>query len=1350
MLSFTFILWNVGYFLYVYGIIFIIILIIWQVKRSYQGLKVEPKTSCCLHHQTLRQKARDAALRARRHSRKEAEKPWELLAVMKSQSWLPQEGSVRRVLCTDTCCQVCNTMALEIQQLLVGENILIYPTSLGPSQGSSCLEIFPKSNVSFEHSLEHHPTHFQELPLPNATLSASQLMDQKCLTQPVTWPAVQSAGTVAMQEHRAENIQLGQGFQVQDMPQHQETMSSSRFEECRIPVNQQEIIQQNLNLVYGNQDQEPLHPQVPLLTMNQVITTMTHPVALPMLTVLPTHLPFPSPEVLRLLEVHVKKWMHFQRWGLPRRVEESLKQLMPNPPLFYQPLNNQPISFIQDDTYEFSAEKLAATSYQTWGSCMAGQATQAFWVSQWSLTDPIQRHHYHQNPNHMALALPSAALKDFSGFYPLPGQQAEDSVGHLQQKYSQLFCGLSSLHSESLADTFLGSQGHSTNNSLPRLPLKDPFLLKDLSFLPLLPKTPPQSRPPSPPSSPNWVMPCDHPPAQANVPFLTLAQCEALEWHLLQRQLQQQCSLPAVFQRAQHTQSPVTYKCGDTAQSPETVKTSWPGKPISILTRELLLPDHTRRLLKFHLQRQLIHHRWGLPPKIQQSFKLLLSPTHQQTPSWSSTTLASVSGPHPSALEAIGGAGDTLATLEDRVLMPHLFDQVKAILKSHINSKCEQIHQGKVPDHVYRSCECIIPGGLEVATFTCIPESKPLELQAAMDTDLQQEIMSRMPTSLDQQQQTSPVAVTEHPKLPRTLSKEAIEKLETTFWHKYLAFLSGLPPLYYVALSKAITPAITTEAIVTEVVPEPVEILTEPLTAFPEVGAASDTEEKCCLSPGPCLQGANDTCAETADDTQPEVPVEGMIETQPLESQTECAKPYLLKKSILAKLNFHLRRKTLEIQWGIPTKARESRKQTAVIPKTTSTQASLGSLNNRGDASLQDLPIPPNIPRAPDPKWLCLKGQLALELKAVQQNQKQPSSRAAPHASAYKSSKMSQPSGDMTEGQVLCVQLESSVNKHSLEEPWSPESQSPGKSKYLAQVPKLAKKEKEPGKPKSAGDHGEGDAGFVLSSAREKSHSAEAQRPEGMLLNRTPQSPRRRRHSLHLDAPCQHSSQHRPQLKPPEPPPGVPGGEKSKKNGLQDSQTRLNVSLNPARIPQNVQPVGFQVSQGHPFPGHLIQHKPSQGQILQGRVLQRQVVPVHCHMRPTLPESGLRNTMKSFLQCLNPKAKGKGHKEPMSLAAEKMAHTRKEKVQKKVAPARSSMDRTKTEKKARGNLKAQSPPTEKQVGLYFSGGSHSPDSKLRHRSCFNPLHSASGLGPPRHCPRHCPLLACATQPGNPP
>uniref|UniRef100_A0A5F5PL06 SPATA31-like domain-containing protein n=2 Tax=Equus TaxID=9789 RepID=A0A5F5PL06_HORSE len=42
----------------------------------------------------------------------------ELLSLMKSQGWLPEEGSVRRLLCEDPSCPICNAVALEIQQLL--------------------------------------------------------------------------------------------------------------------------------------------------------------------------------------------------------------------------------------------------------------------------------------------------------------------------------------------------------------------------------------------------------------------------------------------------------------------------------------------------------------------------------------------------------------------------------------------------------------------------------------------------------------------------------------------------------------------------------------------------------------------------------------------------------------------------------------------------------------------------------------------------------------------------------------------------------------------------------------------------------------------------------------------------------------------------------------------------------------------------------------------------------------------------------------------------------------------------------------------------------------------------------
>ncbi|XP_039102997.1 protein FAM205C isoform X1 [Hyaena hyaena] len=233
MLSPTFLLWDGGYPLYTYGSIIIIALIIWQVKKSHQVLRLGHNRSCCRRHRRVKQRAKDRTSRARRLSRKEAEKPWELLSVMKSQGWLPKEGSVRRLLCADSSCPICNAVALEIQQLLAGENTLISPPSSGPSQASSCLEILSMSSPSLEQS--QGSLHSKDLSLPSVTPTMSQLTDQKCLPQ----SAAQSV-SVSIPDHQVERLQRKKGFQVPDVPWHAGVLSSSSLEEPRAPVIQQD------------------------------------------------------------------------------------------------------------------------------------------------------------------------------------------------------------------------------------------------------------------------------------------------------------------------------------------------------------------------------------------------------------------------------------------------------------------------------------------------------------------------------------------------------------------------------------------------------------------------------------------------------------------------------------------------------------------------------------------------------------------------------------------------------------------------------------------------------------------------------------------------------------------------------------------------------------------------------------------------------------------------------------------------------------------------------------------------------------------------------------------------------
>uniref|UniRef100_A0A2K6GU62 SPATA31-like domain-containing protein n=1 Tax=Propithecus coquereli TaxID=379532 RepID=A0A2K6GU62_PROCO len=241
MVSPTFVPWDVGHPLYTYGSICIIALIIWRLKKSLQELRLGPNRSCCQCHRRLKQSPRTCRTREGQcHSIING-----FLIFLPSQGWLPQEGSVRRILCADSGCQTCNAVALEIQQLLVCENNQISPTLLGPSQGSSCSEILSVSSVSFEQRQELGSQSSRELSMATLTLTLSKVTDQKSLN-PL---AVQSTNAVTIQDYRADPLQRGQGFQVAGMSPDAGTLSSSSLEKPGVPLNQQERKKNNSKFV---------------------------------------------------------------------------------------------------------------------------------------------------------------------------------------------------------------------------------------------------------------------------------------------------------------------------------------------------------------------------------------------------------------------------------------------------------------------------------------------------------------------------------------------------------------------------------------------------------------------------------------------------------------------------------------------------------------------------------------------------------------------------------------------------------------------------------------------------------------------------------------------------------------------------------------------------------------------------------------------------------------------------------------------------------------------------------------------------------------------------------------------
>uniref|UniRef100_A0A8C2QLZ3 Uncharacterized protein n=1 Tax=Cricetulus griseus TaxID=10029 RepID=A0A8C2QLZ3_CRIGR len=437
------------------------------------------------------------------------------------------------------------------------------------------------------------------------------------------------------------------------------------------------------------------------------------------------------------------------------------------------------------------------------------------------------------------------------------------------------------------------------------------------------------------------------------------------------------------------------------------------------------------------------------------------------------------------------------------ILMPHLFVQAKAKLKSHVDSKCDQIHHDKVPACVQRSwefCRCLSAG----TPFPSVPPGQSLKPQAENKPDLHHKVVPQEPTS-DQEERPVSCAFIEHCKRPQSLSEETIKKLETTLRHKYLAFLSGLPALYCVAPSRATSPAVGQFAVTEIVVKKPQKSLTQMLH--------------------PCSRDDSEVSADITEEVQPEVQVEGKTEMVPLESQTPS--PSSLNTELVARLSFHLKKKVLEIKLGIPITARELQEPNAVGSGTEHPQELVGSLSIPESIELQKLPDSGDLPPAPDASTDHRKKQPATAVQAVCHQRKKPSSKAVSQGSVHWNSKASQ-LRNVTKAQVPCVQTETSGEKPNLEEP---------------------------GKPKAVGDFGEGDTGLGFSPTSEGTHHDEDQEPEKGPVHGTPEGSSQHSHSFHPEDPCPPSPQNTPELEFPDPPPEV-FMEREPELDTQDSQTK--------------------------------------------------------------------------------------------------------------------------------------------------------------------------------------------------
>ncbi|XP_049709032.1 protein FAM205A-like [Elephas maximus indicus] len=1269
----------------------------------------------------------------------ESRKPRRL--IIKHQDWLPQEGRVLQLLYTNLYYHLSDDTALDIEQLVTGKNTLITPISAGTSPHSSCLESLSISGVS-KQSLRLRSKNSREVFLASVSSTLLKLADQKSLTQ----TAGPSTGVVSIQDHWDEHLQLGKGFQLPDVPRDPGTTTSSRLEESRVPVNQQQMMYSSHRFFHGNQGQQPLRSHVSLLFLTTDLTNLTHGIAMHMVTISPAHLPLLSPELLRLLEVHVKKWMLFQRRGLLGHVEESLRQLMPH----------TPVTFTKYDNFNACVETTGTISHKTWGSCMLSQPTQAFWLFKWSIREEEQSCHCQETPNPLALALPSAALKVLTGLYPQPERQAEDSGDRLKQKHSQLFCAFSSLTSESLLVTYIEYPGTSTNRYIPQFPTNVPFFFSERSILLLFPNNPTQSTSPSSTSTPNSVSPTDHQRNHINIPFLALAKFKALEWNLLQRHLLVRLELPTAFNKSQCAQSLMQHKPCDTAQSPETLGTSWSGKPISLLTGELpFLPDHAQMLLEFHLQKQLMQHHWGLSQRIKESTALLLSPADQQPLPSSSKALDHVNVPWPAAPEATGLPSTSQSAIAE--IMPEPVEITRDSLTEMVSyeERCISPRTGHQDDETRADrAQEFLTKVQEERTKETLPKVPP---GAAGGKESEKNDMEDSETNLNVITEAARNPGTAQPVVPQASQGQSL-----------------LGPLIQGNLLQK-------KLLQNDTPQEQVRVAcTQKSPSLTEFGLKN--KKKCifhCINPKRVHEESMFSPEKKGAKTRKNnlkkslAPAKGPVPHAQIRMQNELCETvqypetvgtsWSRKTVLMAELpffpdhaqrllEFYLQKQLIQDHWGVSQKIKQSTVlllYTADLQPLPLSSKALDHVNVPWCAApefsgVSDLisptlaPVSETMPhlltqtkailQSPmDSKWWpILQGTVIAHIfisrdwgipgrtEAVLRRKKQASSTGGPQGSAHRVSKISQLSRDMTDAQELCAQVEARVNSPSLEEARCPESQGPGKTndsgqtKDSGQVPTLAVKEEYPWKPKPQGDSEEKNAGLGVPSPTENRHSTDDEKPAGLSVNRTPGGPWQRSQSFDIAASCQQSPKYCPQFKLPKVPPGAAGGKESEKNEVEDSETNLNVITEAARNPGTAQPVVPQASQGRSSLGPRIPGKRLQDKTLWKKTPEERVRLAHTQKSPGVPESGLRNKVMCSFRCINSKTLDE---KSMFSPEEKVTKMRKNCLKRSLAPAEGPVSQAKTEKITE-DPKAQSVPTEKELSLAFSGGLEAPDKQL--------------------------------------
>ncbi|KAL8204189.1 UNVERIFIED_CONTAM: hypothetical protein K2H54_068704 [Gekko kuhli] len=409
------------------------------------------------------------------------------------------------------------------------------------------------------------------------------------------------------------------------------------------------------------------------------ITMETHPWVRGEVQAVTPSLLFLSPDTTLHLEAHLSNMVAKHRWGLPALVQHSLKAFLPPPPSppskAAQPCKSVQVAAATGGHHEDSKREAMPGRRKTVDQESIGQKKRATGSSSPAgrlpfLTAEVQEllefHVQRKKVQHM-WGLPSAVLRSLHAFAPFPFETEKNMqhIGKITTETHPWVRGEVRVIMPSLLfmnpDKTLHLEAHLSNMVAKHrwgLPALVQHSLK--AFLP---------PPPSPPSK--AAQPCksvqvaaatgghhkdskqeavpgrkktvdqesNHQKKRATassspagrLPFLTAEVQELLEFHVQRKKVQHMWGLPSAVLRSLHAFAPFPFETEKKMQRTGKITTEmhpWVRGEVRVIKPSLmfLTPDATLHL-EAHLSNMVAKHRWGLPALVQHSLKaFLLSP----------------------------------------------------------------------------------------------------------------------------------------------------------------------------------------------------------------------------------------------------------------------------------------------------------------------------------------------------------------------------------------------------------------------------------------------------------------------------------------------------------------------------------------------------------------------------------------------------------------------------------------------------------------------------------------------------------------------------------------------------